>query len=244
MKNLKKFDTHAEYEIYIASSAIKPNVSICADNKNHVHYNPVPPPAQFDFVDLGLPSGLKWAKANLGAETETDYGKYFQWGDTVGYTDASHSTWSTCPFNNGSSTYDSAYFESVRSTVCPNNILSSTYDACYQQSGGKYRMPTATEWQELLEGTTYSWVNNYNGSGVHGELFTSKTNSNSIFIPAAGFADSGSVDFAGSFCRVWSSSLYPDYLSHAYYLDANPGDGSLLYTGFRYWGQSLRCVSE
>ena len=54
-------------------------------------------------IDLGLPSGLKWAKMNIGATKETDYGKYFQWGDTVGYTDVSHSTWSTCPGNGGNS---------------------------------------------------------------------------------------------------------------------------------------------
>ena len=39
-----------------------------------------------DYVDLGLPSGLLWAKKNLGAATEEDAGLYFQWGDTQGYT--------------------------------------------------------------------------------------------------------------------------------------------------------------
>ena len=38
------------------------------------------------YVDLGLPSGKKWAKCNLGASSEEEYGLYFQWGDTVGYT--------------------------------------------------------------------------------------------------------------------------------------------------------------
>ena len=36
---------------------------------------------EYEYVDLGLPSGLKWAKSNVGAEKETDYGDYFQWGD-------------------------------------------------------------------------------------------------------------------------------------------------------------------
>lgn len=57
-------------------------------------------------IDLGLPSGLMWANMNVGAEKETDYGLYFQWGDTVGYTDASHSTWATCPGNGGYNDYD------------------------------------------------------------------------------------------------------------------------------------------
>ena len=37
---------------------------------------------QYEYVDLGLPSGLKWAKCNVGATSETDYGDYFQWGST------------------------------------------------------------------------------------------------------------------------------------------------------------------
>ena len=42
---------------------------------------------QYEYIDLGLPSGLKWAKCNVGAEKETDYGYYFQWGETTPYTD-------------------------------------------------------------------------------------------------------------------------------------------------------------
>ena len=61
---------------------------------------------RYTAIDLGLPSGLKWANMNIGAEKETDYGLYFQWGDVVGYTDVSHSTWATCPGNGGNSDYN------------------------------------------------------------------------------------------------------------------------------------------
>ena len=61
---------------------------------------------EYKAIDLGLPSGRLWADRNVGAEKETDYGLYFQWGDTVGYTDASHSTWETCPVNGGDSDYN------------------------------------------------------------------------------------------------------------------------------------------
>lgn len=58
-------------------------------------------------IDLGLPSGLKWADCNVGAKKETDYGLYFQWGDIVGYEDTtSHSDWETCPGNGGYNDYD------------------------------------------------------------------------------------------------------------------------------------------
>ena len=48
-----------------------------------------PPPPDFnghDYVDLGLPSGTLWATCNVGASKASDYGLYFQWGDTQGYT--------------------------------------------------------------------------------------------------------------------------------------------------------------
>ena len=39
----------------------------------------------FEFVDFGLPSGTLWATMNVGASNPSDYGQYFQWGDTKGY---------------------------------------------------------------------------------------------------------------------------------------------------------------
>ena len=78
----------------------------------------------YDYVDLGLPSGALWAKYNIGAEAEEEYGRYFQWGDTVGYTgqDAlDHSYWSTCPFNNGSENYDEEYFLANKSQWLDEN---------------------------------------------------------------------------------------------------------------------------
>ena len=65
---------------------ILPNVSHCIQ-ENHVHYNPLVDPYNgHAYVDLGLPSGTKWAKMNVGASSETDAGLYFAWGETQGYT--------------------------------------------------------------------------------------------------------------------------------------------------------------
>ena len=95
-------------------------------------------------IDLGLPSGLKWAKMNIGATKETDYGKYFQWGDTVGYTDVSHSTWSTCPGNGGNSAYnadsiaawDAENLKSVTGMAYSTKILKPEVDAATVNMGG------------------------------------------------------------------------------------------------------------
>ena len=88
-----------------------------------------------EYVDLGLPSGLKWAKCNIGAKTETDYGDYFMWGSTTPNT-ADECTWEHTPFNNGDSYYNADAFKLMKDTVCPNGILAKEYDAAAQIMGG------------------------------------------------------------------------------------------------------------
>ena len=82
------------------------------------------------YVDLDLPSGIHWVKYNLGAHSESDYGLYYQFGATEGFTDSSHSTWDTCPFNNGSETYNEHYFQEVISdgVDASNNLQNAVTD--------------------------------------------------------------------------------------------------------------------
>jgi hypothetical protein len=106
---LKQFSTHAEYDAYInGSGAILPNVSICT-TEGDVHYNPyVDPYNGHAYVEIG---GLKWATMNVGANSITDYGLYFQWGDTQGYTASQVGsgegqkafTWADYKYGNGTS---------------------------------------------------------------------------------------------------------------------------------------------
>ena len=63
------------------NSVTLPNDSIVGDYKN---VEKTEKTINTEYVDLGLPSGLKWAKCNIGASSETDYGVYFQWGDISG----------------------------------------------------------------------------------------------------------------------------------------------------------------
>ena len=134
-----------------------------------------------EYVDLGLPSGLKWAKCNIGAETETDYGDYFMWGSTTPNT-ADECTWEHTPFNDGNSYYNADAFKLMKNTVCPNGILAKEYDAATQIMGGGWRMPTKDELKELLDNTIKEWAQ---VNGVNGYKFIG-SNGNSIFIPAAG----------------------------------------------------------
>lgn len=165
------------------------------------------------------------------------------WGSTKPNT-ADECTWVNTPFNGGASNYDEEYFNSVKDTVCPNGVLAKEYDAASQIMGGNWRMPTQTDFQELLSGTTNEWVTDYNGTGVSGRKFTSKTDtSKHIFIPAAGYCNGGSVYDVGSSGRVWSSSLLTSVPMFAWYLYFGSDDcGMGSYGGSRYLGWSIRGV--
>lgn len=79
---LRIFDTNADYEF--AKSGLKyPTVSYVKET-DMVHY--MEKPELYEWVDLGLPSGLKWAAWNVGATKPEEFGLYFQWGETQGYT--------------------------------------------------------------------------------------------------------------------------------------------------------------
>ena len=176
---------------------------------------------QYEYVDLDLPSGLKWAKCNVGAEKETDYGDYFQWGLTTPNT-ADDCTLENYRYCNGSDTTLTKYNNiSFFGTVDNITTLETTDDAARANMGGDWRMPTRDEIQELVDNTDNEWVEDYKGSGVNGRKFTSKTNgSKYIFIPAAGYCLDGSVYNVGSGGYVWSSSLYtsePDFAWSLYF---------------------------
>ena len=193
-----------------------------------------------DFIDLDLPSGLKWAKCNVGAEKETEWGVYFMWGSTTPNT-VSECTWANAPFNGGSSNYNETYFNSVKDTVCPNGILAKEYDAASQIMGGEWRMPTQTEYQELLDYTNHEWTTI---NGVKGRKFASKTDeSKYIFIPAAGCYYSGSIYGGDSFGLVWSSSLDPSYNDYALELGFK-SDSYDIYDYYRCYGFSVRGVMD
>ena len=160
---------------------------------------------RYTAVDLGLPSGLKWAKCNIGADKETDYGKYFQWGDTVGYTDVSHSTWSTCPGNGGNSAYNADSIAAWDAANLSNGILKPEVDTATVNMGGNWKMPTKEDCRELFENTNheYAVIND-----VAGRKFSHKTDpSKYIFLPFAGFASEGSFEYRGVEGDIWSSSV-------------------------------------
>ena len=193
-----------------------------------------------DWVDLGLPSGLKWATCNVGATKPEDYGNYYAWGEIATKTTYD---WSTYKYANGS---DDALTKYCNNSSYGNNgftdeltTLEAGDDAATQNWGGNWRMPTIDEWQELIDKCTWTWttLNGINGYEVKA------TNGNSIFLPAAGYRYDGERRSAGSGGDYWSSSLdasYPDFAQYVgFYSDR---DGT--YNFYRYWGRSVRPVCK
>lgn len=197
-----------------------------------------------DYVNLGLTSGTLWATMNVGASTETEYGKYFQWGDTVGYTDASHSSWGTYKYGDGDdlSKYNTGGINGYGGTIDNKITLDLSDDAAHTAMGGDWKMPTDAQLEELYSETDSEWVTDFNGSGINGRKFTSKSDpSKYIFIPSAGYAYYGSFNSRGSYGDVWSSSLYSSYPYSAWTLYFG-SDGLSVSSNGRYCGFSVRGV--
>ena len=155
-----------------------------------------------DYVDLGLPSGLKWATCNVGATAPEGYGDYFAWGET---SPKDNYDWSTYKYCNGSYLTLTKYnTKSDYGTVDNKTTLDLSDDAARANWGGKWRMPTQAEHDELIKNCTWTWTIQ---DGVKGYKVASRTNGNSIFLPAAGSRYGTSVDFVGSSGGYWSSSL-------------------------------------
>ena len=186
------------------------------------------------YVDLGL--SVKWATCNVGAESPEDYGDYFAWGETQ---PKSTYNWSTYKWCNGSSSTLTKYnTSSSYGTVDNKTVLEAADDAATANWGGAWRMPTKAEQDELREQCTWTWTTQ---NDVKGYKVTSKSNGNSIFLPAAGYRDVGSRDYVGSFGYYWSSTLVTDNPNDAYYLYFNSGNVDW-YINYRYFGLSVRPV--
>lgn len=191
------------------------------------------------YVDLGLPSGKKWAKCNLGATSEEEAGLYYQWGDTVGYAAEQIGTdkifdWENYKWNDGSDFNPNKYNDSDQKIQ-----LNLEDDAVYAALGGNWRMPTKDDWKELLDNTTRELVQ---VNGVNGYKLTA-SNGNHIFLPAAGLVDGSSLLSDGSYGYVWSSSLYSVGSDNAFHCSFgsswfNPGNS---YCN-RYGGFSVRGI--
>ena len=172
------------------------------------------------FIDLCFDSGLLWAETNIGAETESDYGKYYAWGEVTAYNETTdwgskeiktNYAWSTYKYGTSSSTLTKYYGTDSKET------LEAEDDAATRNWGNGCRMPTKDEFDKLTWTGDFTWDKI---GGLEGYKITSRNSdyTNPIFLPAAG----GRFDnfFAGqtTYGRYWSSSLKSGNFSSAHIL--------------------------
>lgn len=208
---------------------------------------PDEPESLYEFVDLGLPSGLLWATTNVGANSPEEYGLYFAWGETEGYegiTEDKQFLWKDYKWCAGSRTTLTKYNNNISNgTIDDLNTLELSDDAAYV-SDKNCRMPTYDDLIELINNTTSEWET-LNGAWVM--RFTSKTNGNSIFIPVAGSYDNGGEFNIGYTCYLWSSSLYENGSVVAWHLTVFSSDDTYIgvdHDFLRKSGLSVRPVQD
>ena len=191
----------------------------------------------YEYVDLELPSGTLWATCNVGAKKPSEYGLYFQWGDTQGYSKEQvgkdkHFTCNDYKWINGSS---------FTKYTKPGSTLELEDDAAHVNMGGDWHMRTHEQVKELVNNTTSERTEQ---NSVKGTLFTSKKDSSkSIFIPAAGYAWNDSVFTILTEGTIWSSMLDMDYVESGECLLFIQKDPYLSF-GTRYNGLSVRGVID
>ena len=199
-----------------------------------------------EYVDLGLPSGTLWATCNIGANSPEEYGDYFAWGETEPQTDNAY-TWTSYKWCNGSETTLTKY---CRNSSYGNEgftdgltELEFVDDAAFMNWGNDWRIPSQEQFDELInsEYTTTEWAR---VNGVNGRKITSKVDGyrdRSIFLPATGLHNSGSLSLAGSYGFYWSRTPYSGSPNYARYLNFSLNDVSMF--GYdRYYGLSVRPV--
>ena len=176
-------------------------------------------------IDLGLPSGTKWACCNIGATSPEGYGGYYAWGET---SEKSEYSWDNYAY------YNSSTNEWIS---IGDDIAGTSYDVAHVQWGSPWVMPSHERQMELVD---YCSRERTTVNGVYGTLVTGPSGGQ-IFLPAAGLRWDDYLNFAGSYGYYWSSTQNPDYSSDAYNLYFGSG-----YWGWgngrRLYGESVRAV--
>ncbi len=153
-----------------------------------------------EWVDLGLT--VKWATCNIGATAPEGYGDYYAWGGTT--------------TKKNYTSFNCVTYGKEMGDIAGN----PKYDAARANWGGKWRMPTQDEIDELINNCHQEWTTR---NGVNGYKVTGP-NGNSIFLPAAGCYSGSEPDYDGHCGYYWSSTPDEDHTGEAYQLEFDSED--------------------
>lgn len=194
--------------------------------------NERPTPGQ--WVDLGLPSGIKWAGWNVGASRPEEYGGYYAWGETEEKSEYSFETYKQREkYYCGNYPYFHDWYWIYNNL---GEISGTSYDVATVRWGGGARMPT---WQEINELVKYCDFETGSLNDVVGS-FVIGPNGNSIFIPYAGYRLQTRLYYDGRDAHIWSGTQSNNGCGHGCRWGFN--DGELDWK--RECGQSVRPVSD
>ena len=203
--------------IYTDNRSLGGSVRAVCPSKNYIS-EPTGYANGYGYIDLGLPSGTKWAICNIGALRSSDYGDYFAWGET-----------------RTKKKYGANYRYNKHLITLPPKS-----DAATANMGAGWRMPMETEMRELINNcTTTGAIRN----GVYGRLLTGP-NGNSIFLPAAGYILGKSCEEPGNISFYRSSSLNKDNpeVGFCIYFESEGNGCSLMYDDGLCHGFSVRAI--
>ncbi len=215
-----------------------------------------------EAVDLGL--SVKWASCNVGASSPYDVGSYFAWGEVEAKERYLVSNYSM------SNTPEISELDDLAGDMDPSSLteycssdgktrLDSSDDVACQKWGGKWRIPTAEEWNELLENCSWAWAQGASEAKdfkviIDGFRVASKKNGNSIFLLASGICMGVGAIESSKTGYYWASSLNTDNPVEAWCFSFFPGGSLGWHTGlprsietetaFRSYGLSVRPVTE
>ncbi len=189
------------------------------------------------YVDLGLPSGLLWAKCNVGANVPEEVGDYFAWGETApktsyNWTGEGDYKWGVYDYEE-TTNYGMTKYNSTDGLT----TLEADDDAATAVLGSGWRTPKADEFNELLTECTWTATssNDVSGYEVKGK------NGNSIFIPMSGYRNGGDLQFTTD-ANYWTSSLSQSKVRDASVLFIEQIDGPRVTGNVRFFGLPVRPV--
>ena len=219
------------------------------------------------YVDMGLPSGLLWAKKNLDATQNDGFAasehqyecSFFSWGNVDAHEPSSTSSFS--PYSWGSANDGEPYASSPGAAIAYPAGAGPSFDAARMHCGAPWRLPTTEEFKELIDNSNFVDENgnlvttstpsvdaNARGendkrivmNSIVGIRLKSKINGKYLFFPCSGHGNGASWYLRGSGGYYWSSSL--SSAANGRYLVFNSGGVNAQNNDGRFYGFAVRPV--
>lgn len=163
------------------------------------------------LIDMGLPSGTKWACCNIGAKTPQDYGEYYAWGEVQNKTQkqaGNKYTWGTYSYYTVGERGQVSYID------LGMDISNTQYDVAHVLWQGKWQMPTTEQLDELMANCSRTWeLGEKDAQGRYGKgtgaVLKSKVNGAKIFVPASSYYSEIGMNDARGEATFWTSNAIP-----------------------------------